>query len=205
MMINKEIAKKVLPYRVVMAIESIRRKESHINRALGALDGHTYVEIGVRSGTCFRQIAAPRKIGIDPAPMDLSHKIASGESFFQMTSDDFFANHAEQMFCSQRVDVALVDGLHEFSQALQDVLHLERYMSDRGAIFLHDCNPASRKDTEFKEGIWNGDVWKVAYYLTTYRHDLSFFTLNCDFGLGVITGFRSSSDSEPPSPKILET
>ena len=36
---------------------------------------------------------------------------------------------------------------------------------------------------------WNGDVWKVPYYLASNRPDLKFFTLNCDWGLGGVTGF----------------
>lgn len=46
------------------------------------------------------------------------HELLTSESFFKMTSDDFFPNHTEQVLLHQRVDVALVDGLHEFSHAL---------------------------------------------------------------------------------------
>ena len=45
-------------------------------------------------------------------------------------------------------------------------------------------------------GRWNGDVWKVAYYLTKYRPDLKFFMLDCDWGVGVVTGF---SPDPPPA------
>ncbi len=200
----KRIVKQCLPYGIVRATQIDRHKKTHINRALRSLNGHTYVEIGVASGKCFRQIVASRKIAVDPAPKNFSLERASSESLFKMTSDNFFGEHAEQLFRLQRVDVALVDGLHEFEQALQDVLNLEKYMSPRGVIFIHDCNPSRREHTEGSGRAWTGDVWKVAYYLTTYRRDLTFFTLDCDWGVGVLTGFGASSGSELPSSEILE-
>lgn len=210
----KKIIKQLLPYGIVRAKQRAyqnRKKETHINGALLGLNGHTYVEIGVRAGKCFSQIAAHRKIGIDPAPTNnFGDNLAPGELFFRMTSDDFFAEHAEQLFSHQRIDVALVDGLHTFSQAIQDVLNLEKYMSPNGVIFIHDCNPPTEKhakvcDSKECDGeSWNGDVWKVAYYLRNHRRDLSFFTLDCDWGVGVLTGFRPSSDHQPPSSEILE-
>lgn len=78
-------------------------------------------------------------------------------------------------------------------------------MSRRGVVFIHDCNPPTRKHAGVRDDArWTGDVWKVAYYIREYRPDLSFFTLNCDWGLGVLTGFQSPY-AGPPSPEILET
>ena len=205
MLIIKKIIKQCLPYGIVRARQIDLLKETHINRALRSLNGHTYVEIGVESGKCFDKIIAPRKIGIDPAPRNFDSESALGESIFKMTSDDFFVEHAERLFRCQRVNVALVDGLHEFAQALRDVLNLEKFMSPGGVIFIHDCNPSTRKyDEGCDGGAWTGDVWKVAYYLTTYRRDLTFFTLNCDWGLGVLTGFDPLLNYEPPPAEILE-
>ncbi|MFH1008494.1 MAG: class I SAM-dependent methyltransferase [Candidatus Latescibacterota bacterium] len=199
----KSIVKQCLPYGIVEAMHRDDRKEVHINRAFRHLKGHTYVEIGVQAGVCFDQIVAPRKIAIDPVPMVFDLDLGSGESFYSMTSDEFFDAHADQLFGRQRVDVALVDGLHEFGQTLRDILNLERYMSPAGVIFIHDCNPPTRAHTQAGRKFWTGDVWKMAPYLTTYRLDLTFFTLDCDWGVGVLTGFRSSSCSDLPSPEIL--
>jgi hypothetical protein len=200
----KTLAKKVLPAPIVRRLGRERHKETHINRAITSVNGEVYVEIGVRDAACFRQIKVPRKIGIDPDPISSNYKLGMGESFFQMTSDAFFANQADLVLGGQRIDVALVDGLHEFSQALRDVLHLERLMAPNGFIFIHDCNPARREHAELRQGAWNGDVWKVAYYLRTYRNDLSFFTLNHDFGVGVLSSFKSPAAANAPSAEILE-
>ncbi len=200
----KKLGKKVLPLALTRAIGRERHKETHINRAIAAIEGGLYLEIGVRNAACFRQIRAPRKIGIDPAPISSDYKLASGESFHQMTSDRFFAEQAGLALNGRRIDVALVDGLHEFSQALRDVLHLEPLMSTRGLIFIHDCNPTCREHTKVGQGAWNGDVWKVAYFLRFYREDLSFFTLDHDHGVGVLSGFKNASVSVAPSNEVLE-
>jgi hypothetical protein len=78
-------------------------------------------------------------------------------------------------------------------------------MSARGVIFIHDCNPPTRKLAEARDGgPWNGDVWKVAFYLRTYRRDLDFFTLDCDWGLGVLTGFQPDRPTCPPAPDVMK-
>lgn len=169
------------------------------------MKGHTYVEIGISHGGCLRQISAPSKIGVDPVLRDFGRSSAPGESLFEMTSDAFFADHAAEALRGKKVDVALVDGLHEFSQALRDILNLEKHMAEGGVIFIHDCNPPTREHAEEGVGpLWSGDVWKVCYYLGAYRPDLAFFTLDCDWGLGVLTGFRPGVSQQLPSFGVLE-
>jgi hypothetical protein len=199
----KGFAKKIIPPGIARKVRAEFMKETHINRALRALNGNTYVEIGVAKGKCFRQIGASRKIAVDPAPKGFGHELAPGESLFEMTSDAFFAECAQGILAPGEVDVAFVDGLHEFPQALRDITNLEQFMSRRGVIFMHDCNPPTRIHSEARTGDSNGDVWKCAYYLTNYRPDLRFFTLNCDWGLGVLTGFGSSPGLESPSSDIV--
>ena len=74
-------------------------------------------------------------------------------------------------------------------------------MSPRGVIYIHDCNPPTRGHAEGLERDWNGDVWKVAYYLRHFRTDLKYFTLDCDWGLGVVSEFTRN----PPAPNITAT
>jgi hypothetical protein len=97
------------------------------------------------------------------------------------------------------VHVALADGLHEFRQTLRDVLNLEKMMHPKGTIFLHDMNPLTRENAEDMNGEWNGDVWKVAVYLQRHRPDLSYFTLDCDYGVGVVSGFTVQPPESLPA------
>lgn len=168
-----------------------RFKETFVAEALAARSSPTYVEIGVRWGESFRLAHAARKVAIDPLQTEEMRHLHPHEVFFEMTSDEFFAGPASKLFAERGVDVALVDGLHEFRQALRDVLNLERFMSNDGVIFVDDCNPktAERAGEAPRRGAWNGDVWKVIRYLRDQRADLRVFTIEADQGLGVVSGF----------------
>ena len=200
----KQKLKRLLPRFVIRWYERQLAKETHINRALRLFGKDAvYVEIGVRDGSCTRQLMACRKYAIDPVPVAPEDIERDGVRVFQMTSDRFFDEAAEIVLGERSVHVALVDGLHEFRQALRDVLNLERLMRLDGFIFVHDCNPPAQRNAENPEGPWNGDVWKVAYYITHYRKDLAWFTLDCDWGLGVLSGFSRFPGSSP-DPAAIE-
>ena len=190
----KETIKRILPRSVMQAYEAECRKETHINRALSLFgQDTTYIEIGVRDGVCIHQINAKRKAAVDPAPVDPDFIESDGTVLFQTTSDQYFESDAAAWLDGRKVDVAFVDGLHEFKQALRDVLHLEPLMAEKGIIFIHDCNPLTCRHEQDMNFTWNGDVWKVPHYLSLHRPDLKYFTLDCDWGLGVLTNFSNAS------------
>lgn len=180
-----------------------RSKIYYINSAIRQMHGTTYVEIGVRDGNCFNEIHCKRKIAIDPIKNRNFVNLQDGEQFYEMKSDLFFSNYAEKTFNGNTIDVALVDGWHEFCQSLRDVLNLANYMSPNGIILIHDCNPTSAKKTEIgREGKpWNGDVWKTAFYLNCFQKDLKFFTAKCDQGLGFLFGFERNNNYAPNKEK----
>ena len=171
--------------------------------------GGTYLEIGVLAGDTFLRIKASHKMGVDPnfeiSPIKkLRYYIKNPSNifnkYFHMNSDSFF--ETEHIYLSKTgLGVAFIDGLHTFSQTLQDVQNALMYLNKKGAIILHDCNPLSevaalpaKSIREIQKlnppgftGTWNGDVWKTIAYLRATRKDLNVFVLDCDFGLGVIT------------------
>jgi len=192
----KETIKRILPRSFMQAYEAECRKETHINRALRLFGQETtYIEIGVRDGVCIHQINSRFKAAVDPTPVNPDFIESDGTVLFQKTSDQFFESDAAAWLDGRKVNVAFVDGLHEFKQALRDVLHLEPLMAEKGIIFVHDCNPLTRRHEQDMNFTWNGDVWKVLYYLSKYRPDMSYFTLDCDWGLGVLTNFSNGSQS----------
>jgi SAM-dependent methyltransferase len=178
-----------------------------------ALDGRVkpvYLEIGVWSGIVFQRIAADEKIAVDPA-LKLSARSrrradakARATHYFETTSDAFFAN--ETAFLEQHgIDVALIDGLHTYGQAVRDVENTLRYLRDDGVLVLHDCNPVNasiaspaksyadfRAQNRWRDLLWvtfppwSGDVWKAIVHLRSTRHDLRIAVLKCDFGVGII-------------------
>ncbi len=188
-----------------------------VRQALEGREKPVYLEIGVWRGLVFQQITADEKIAVDPA-LKLSagsrrraDAKARATHYFETTSDAFFAN--ETAFLEQRgIDVALIDGLHTYGQAVRDVENVLRYLRDDGVIVMHDCNPANasiaspaasyddfRAQNRWRSLLWatlppwSGDVWKAIVYLRSTRDDLRIAVLDCDYGVGIIRkGFPES-------------
>lgn len=118
--------------------------------------------------------------------------------YFQMTSDEFFLHHADDLIGRSGIDVAFVDGLHEWRQALRDVENCLRYLNAGGVIVMHDCSPtreivatplseleAARRLPEW-DGTWTGDVYRAVLWLRSQRRDLDVQVLDCDWGVGLV-------------------
>lgn len=161
----------------------------------------TYLEIGVEFGTVFSKIRAKRKIAVDPEmKISLKRKLMDllnifRTSYFNMTSNEFFSRHGN-LFIEEKIDTAFIDGLHIYSQSLEDIENCLKHLSKKGIVVVHDCNPQNEASASFNRedvkkspearGKWNGDVWKAIIHLRSVRPDLSIFTLDCDYGLGII-------------------
>lgn len=183
-----------------------------IQKIIDSINAQTYLEIGIRSGGIINKIKAPNKIGVDPAinfskKMRIKKKLGLLDfDIYGIESDKFFKNNAPGIYGDQGVDVVFVDGLHEYKQALRDVKNALEFLTDKGVIIMHDCNPLNfagaypikESFDELKDLItggkipgwndcWNGDVWKALVQLRTEHSDLNIFTLDIDWGLGIIT------------------
>lgn len=147
-----------------------------INRLIENRGYKTYLEIGVETpANNFDRIVAEEKYGVDPAPKD---PVA-----FQMTSDEFFANHAGDLL----FDIVFVDGLHHADQVLRDVENALSVLKPGGAIVMHDVLP-HHEDMQvcpYHGGMWTGDVWK-AWVVLRGREDLDMMVVDTDYGCGVI-------------------
>jgi hypothetical protein len=164
----------------------------------------TYLEIGVFKAKVFFDIKAKNKIAVDPDfkfstwakfKAHFLNKTNRAAQFFEHTSDHFFENKANHIFDNQPIEIALIDGMHEYQFALRDVLNTINYLSPNGIIIMHDCNPdTAQSASSFKEWEanqflynWHGDVWKVITYIRSQRPDLTAYVCDTDFGLGIIT------------------
>lgn len=176
-----------------------------------------YLEIGVFNGHIFFRIRSSFKIAVDPDfAFDNSRKTGKlflnpynfYNQYFQKTSDDFFAQDAPEVFAQKKVELSLIDGMHEYEYALRDVENTLKYATEDVVIILHDCNPLTKEDacsfSEWKAreftGTWNGDVWKAILHLRSLRRDLTAFVLDCDHGLGVVV----KKKNEQPLPYTKE-
>lgn len=170
-----------------------------IKKIIKKIKAETYIEIGVEFGTVFSKIRIKRKIAVDPK-IKISWKKKLIDSlklndvkYFEETSDKFFSQHSD-LFKKGKIDVAFVDGLHTYQQTLKDIENCLKFLNEKGIIIVHDCNPTnefsavSDREIAKKAGQkkWNGDVWKAILHLRSTRQDLEIFTLDCDYGLGII-------------------
>ena len=119
----------------------------------------------------------------------------AGMRFFRLDeSGEFFAKQGLRHILGGRpVDFALIDGLHLFEQALDDLCHLENHMAPGGMVAVHDTIPldgetsARVRTTEF----YSGDVWKIVPYLCRNRPELEIVTVPAaPTGLSLIRGFN---------------
>ena len=168
-----------------------------------------YLEIGVFNGHIFFRVKSNFKVAVDPFfRFNTGRKILKtiinpsnlNNQYFEKTADDFFAQDAARVIGNRKLEISLIDGMHEYEYALRDAENVLKYLSGNGVIVMHDCNALTREANvsfaEWKarnfEGTWNGDVWKTIMHLRT-RTDLNVFVLDCDHGLGVITRGKPES------------
>jgi Methyltransferase domain len=169
-----------------------------------------YLEIGVFNGHILFKIKSTFKIAVDPDfAFDNARKLGKiflnpfnlFNKYFEKKSDDFFATDAANVIGANKIDISLIDGMHEYGFALRDMENVLHYLSDDGVIIVHDCNPQTKEAAGTWEewlavnrvGSWNGDVWKAILHLRCTRNDINVFVLDCDHGLGVITKGKPES------------
>ncbi|MDN5941006.1 MAG: class I SAM-dependent methyltransferase [Nitrospira sp.] len=167
-----------------------------IQRVIAAAGAQQYLEIGVERGINFFQVEVAQKFAVDPAfKIPGGAHDFDGHRFFETTSDQFFESVPPDI-AERGIDIALIDGLHSYEQALRDVEHCLKYLNPNGLIVMHDCLPASeaeaaptmelaRKTTGF-QGQWTGDVYKAIVHLRARRPDLFVAVLDCDHGIGLV-------------------
>tara|TARA_B100000579_G_C22587456_1_gene736450 strand:+ start:85 stop:801 length:717 start_codon:yes stop_codon:yes gene_type:complete len=137
----------------------------------------SYLEIGCFNDDLFNNIKCQRKVGVDPY---------SGGTI-RKTSDEYFKENIEKFDC------IFIDGLHRYFQVKKDIENSLSCLNENGIILLHDCLP----NNYYEQAIprcqynWNGDVWKAIIECRT-KEDIDTFTINADFGLGVIMNRKNS-------------
>jgi tetratricopeptide (TPR) repeat protein len=145
-------------------------------RILDAVRPRTYVEIGVERGTSLRLVRPPTlAIGIDPEPK-LAGPLAANQKVFAETSDVFFATRDPRAeLGGLPIDLAFIDGMHQFEFALRDFANLERFSTRDSTILIDDCYPLDRETAERERhrAFWSGDIWRLILLLKKYRPDLA--------------------------------
>jgi hypothetical protein len=100
---------------------------------------------------------------------------------FNETSDEFFLNHDRgSLLGDAHVDLAFIDGLHEYSQVLRDFANVEQWSSPASTVVLHDVLPPTVRaaSRERVSGQSCGDVWQIVACLNEHRPDLACFLID---------------------------
>ncbi|MET0454631.1 MAG: class I SAM-dependent methyltransferase [Mycobacterium sp.] len=150
----------------------------------------TYLEIGVDEGRSF-EVVSPETwtLGIDPDP-HLRKSPGPRQRVFAQTSDDFFeTSDVMALLNGKSLDLAFIDGMHQFEFALRDFVNVERHCSADAIILIHDVYPiddisASR---ERISNFWSGDIWRLILLLKKYRPELTINTIGArPTGLAIV-------------------
>ncbi|MDH4188842.1 MAG: class I SAM-dependent methyltransferase, partial [Betaproteobacteria bacterium] len=167
-----------------------------VQKAIDAIRAGVYLEIGVSRGVNIFQIAAPTRLGVDPK-FGIPGGIEGhpGCDFFRLPSDAFFAQ-PPRVIEPQGIDVAFVDGLHVYAQALRDVENCLRFLKPGGAIFMHDCLPANEAEAQARvedarrmpgfTGSWTGDVYRAIVHMRALHPELRVAVVDVDHGVGIV-------------------
>jgi hypothetical protein len=136
----------------------------------------TYLEIGVDQGRSF-EIVSPETLalGVDPNPRP-QKPLGPRQKVFAKTSDDFFEQcDVASELDGKSLDLAFIDGMHQFEFALRDFVNIEKYCSADSIVLIHDVYPidATSAARERASWFWSGDIWRLILALKKYRPDLS--------------------------------
>ena len=165
------------------------------------LQPESYFEIGTNTGLSLRRFTCD-SVCVDPN-FEIQGNVFRGKrtlSFFQMTSDEFFARPNVGSVFPNGIGVAFLDGLHRFEYLLRDFMNTERFCHSRSVVLLHDCLPPTLDMAERYSATcinWAGDVWKLLLILQKYRPDLRMRFLDCP-----PTGLVACTQLDPESTNL---
>ena len=162
-----------------------------INHLIKINNFTNYLEIGVFDGECIRQINCQNKDGVDPG---VENGLAIGVNY-KLTSDDFFAQNKDKVY-----DIIFIDGLHLTDQVDVDIKNSLRQTKENGIVLLHDCNPTTLEMTLVPRQTvqWNGNVYKSVLKFRKSNKQHSYFTVDTDWGVGIILKNKHQEDWNTP-------
>ncbi len=87
-----------------------------------------------------------------------------------------------------RYDVILVDPWHEYDTSMQALAAALDLSADGGTVVVHDCLPtvADEATPQYRPGAWCGLTFKAYLDFLVARPQLSYCTVDTDYGCGLI-------------------
>ena len=114
-------------------------------------------------------------LGVDPNPR-MRKALGPRQRVFAQTSDEFFEQcDVISELGGKTLDLAFIDGMHQFEFALRDFINVEKHCSPDSIILIHDVYPMDVMSAarERASWFWSGDIWRLILILNKYRPDLT--------------------------------
>jgi len=94
-----------------------------------------------------------------------------------------------------RFDICLVDSYHTYACSIRDLVEAYILLADGGALVVHDCLPPSVEvaSPTWIPGEWCGVSYKAFLDFVVRRNDIDYYTVDTDYGCGVIVKNRHLS------------
>jgi hypothetical protein len=105
-----------------------------------------------------------------------------------------------------RFDVVFVDPWHEYDTSRRDLAAAFDLAVAGGAIVVHDCNPP-RADVAMPEVSpveWCGVTYRAYVDFVTARDDLAYYTVDTDYGVGVIRKLDGERTTDADTTALVE-
>ena len=160
------------------------------------LQPKNYLEIGVNTGTSLQNASSSKVVGVDPYP-NIEHELSDNTTIFSVGSDTFFKEESVEQLLDGKIELAFVDGLHQFDQVLKDFINIEKHSNKNSVVLFHDIYPVVPETAtrEWNTYYWAGDTWKFMHIVNKYRPDLTIKTIpTFPTGLGFVTNLDPSSN-----------
>jgi cephalosporin hydroxylase len=164
-----------------------------LDRLHTALRPRAYLETGVEFGASLR-LSRTHSIAV-AADARLSPGTILDQPWLKLyreTSDAFFRGHSASATLEGRpLDLAVIDGIHAFSQVVRELEQIERWGHADTVVVIHDVLPENpgQASRAFHDGMWTGDVWRIVPFLEEHRPDLTCWLVHVGAtGALVVTG-----------------
>lgn len=139
-----------------------------------------YLEIGIKKGYCFNQVAplAKKAYGVDILDCHSLIKQNNNLVWYHGKSEDFLKTYNGDKF-----DLVFIDGAHEHAASLQDFKLVLPHTREGGLILFHDTYPPTE---EFIQKKYCFDTYKTAEYIKDNYPEYEFATLPFYYGISIL-------------------
>jgi len=167
-----------------------------INHLIERFKYKSYLEIGIDKAENFNKINISAKIAVDPNKATKEYY----KHVINLTSNMFFS------ITAVKFDIIFIDGLHHNEQVYRDIINSLSHLKENGTIICHDMLPPSEKHqlVPRTQTAWNGDCWKAFVKIHAENKALEMFTVNTDYGCGIIRKGKQELIYPPPNPTFTD-